>query len=402
MPLAPAVLRPTVAVLVAAALALTWPAVTPAARSSGGSQRDSLGAPGTLVRAAPLPRRLWIPDTTRAAFRLTHVTTNAFGRRALSTGAVFVPKGRAPRGGWPVISWAHGTSGLGDACAPSRVGPALPERDRPYLARWMREGYAIVASDYVGLGTPGLMAYLHGRSTAHSVVDMVKAARSHARRRPPGQRLARRWVVVGQSQGGGAAIYTARHATRFGGRGLDYRGAVGTGVPAYIERILTVFGPGVPPGALGAATTAYLAYIFTSLRYVHPELGIDRILTATGRRYLRLAETACVHDFERRLQGVRVGDFFTGRIDSRPRIEPTLERYMAMPERGFDRPFFMGHGRRDTDVPYGQTSDYVRALRRNGEPVTFRTYDNDHSGTLIESQRDTIPFVRRLFGRRSG
>ena len=139
--------------------------------------------PGTVVKAAPLRHGLWIPGTTSRAFKLTYVTSDARGRRALSTGTLFLPKGRAPRRGWPVVSWAHGTSGLGDACAPSRVGPALPRRDRPYLANWMREGYAVVASDYAGLGTPGLPAYLNGRSEAHNIVDIVKAARAYAGRR---------------------------------------------------------------------------------------------------------------------------------------------------------------------------------------------------------------------------
>ena len=36
------------------------------------------------------------------------------------SGSVAVPKGKAPKGGWPVITWAHGTTGLADSCAPSR------------------------------------------------------------------------------------------------------------------------------------------------------------------------------------------------------------------------------------------------------------------------------------------
>jgi hypothetical protein len=380
-----------------AAALLTAVAIVPAApataSSSGG--RPALGPPGTVIAGEPLKRSLWLPSSRRA-YVLRYVTTNSFGRRALSTGTVFVPRGPAPRGGWPVLSWAHGTSGLGDACAPSRVGPALPSRDRPYLGAWLRRGYAIVASDYVGLGTPGLMPYLDGRATAHSVVDMVKAGRSFAARRlAPRDRLSRRWAAIGQSQGAGAAIYTARYATRFGGPGLDFRGAVGTGTPAYIERVVPAFGPG--PAAVSPALTAYLAYIYASLRYVHPELRIDSILTPTGRRYLRLAETRCVVDFERDLEGVRIGDFFSAPVSSLPNIVATARRYMGMPEDGFDRPFFMGHGTRDNDVPFTLTNDYVRALRANGEPVTFRTYDNDHSGTLLQSPRHTVPFVRGLF-----
>ena len=70
---------------------------------------------------------------------------------------------------------------------------------------------------------------------------------------------------------------------------------------------------------------------------------------------------------------------------------------MAMPEKGFDKPFFMGHGFRDTDVPYTVTLPYVQRLKANGQPLTFKTYDTDHSGTVIQSQEDTHPFVRKLF-----
>jgi hypothetical protein len=265
----------------------------------------------------------------------------------------------------------------------------------------MREGYAVVASDYAGLGTPGLMAYLHGRSTAHNVVDMVKAARRFAREHlAPRRRLARRWAAVGQSQGGGAAIYTARHATAFGGTELDYRGAVGTGTPANIETLISLAGPKMPPVALTPGLTAYVAYIFTSLRDVHPELGIDDILTGTGRKYLDLAETACTFAFEAQLDGVSIGDFFTRPVITLPRFSATVRAYMGMPADGFDKPFFMGHGLLDADVPYAATAPYVATLLANGEPVTFKSYAADHSGTLIESQKDTLPFVRALLAAR--
>jgi Secretory lipase len=356
--------------------------------------------PGTVVAAKPLRHGLWIPGTTSHAFKLTYVTTDARGRRALSTGTVFVPKGQAPRGGWPVISWSHGTSGLGDRCAPSVVGPALPRRDRPYLANWMREGYAIVASDYVGLGTPELPAYLNGRSEAHNIVDVVKAGRAYVRSHlSAASRLARKWVVIGQSQGAGASIYTARYATAFGGRGLDYRGGVGTGTPAYIEKVVNAVGPGFPQ--LSGATNAYLAYIFASLRRVYPKLELEGILTSSGRKYLKLAETQCVNTFEKTVEDVDFGRFFTRAVSGLPNFAPTVVRYMAMPETGFDKPFFMGHGRKDADVPYALTIPYVEKLKANHQPLTFKSYNSDHSGTLLKSQKDTHPFVRKLFaGRR--
>jgi hypothetical protein len=292
-----------------------------------------------------------------------------------------------------VISWAHGTSGLADKCAPSLVGPALPKRDRPYLANWMREGYAVVASDYAGLGTPGLMAYLNGRSEAHNIVDIVKAGRAYARKQS--SLLARKWVVIGQSQGAGAAIYTARYATKFGGRGLDYRGAVGTGTPAYIEKVVHALGPTFPD--LSPGLSEYMIYILAGMRWTYPDLGIDDVLTPVGRKYLKLGETRCGTSFEADLEGVSLKTFFTRNLATLPNFVKTTDTYMAMPESGFDKPFFMGHGLKDMDVPYNLTKPYVDELKANHEPLTFKTYNKDHSGTLLASQKDTHPFVRKLF-----
>jgi hypothetical protein len=352
----------------------------------------ALPKPGTVVDSAPLRKGLWIPGATSRAWKLTYVTKDSHGHRALSTGTVFVPRGRPPKGGWPVISWAHGTSGLGDSCAPSKVGPLLPERDWPYLRTWMRQGYAVVASDYVGLGTPGLMPYLDGKATAHSVVDMVKAGRAFTADRRPRLRLSGTWVTIGQSQGAGGAIYTARYATAYGSPGLDYRGAVGTGTPAYIEDYVMLLGPEVPP--LTADLAAYLTYILASLRDVHPELGIDGILTAEGKHYLAMAEQECVDPFEAKLDGVNVGDWFTEPVALLPNFAQTLSDYMAMPTSGFDKPFFMANGLTDTDVPFAIVAPYVAQLEANGEPVEFHTYPTDHNGTMAASLQDSIPFVR--------
>lgn len=376
--------------IAAAMLAVTVAASVTAFAPTVAATPAVTGEIGDVVSARSLPPELWIPGASSAE-ALTYVTTDTFGDKALSTGTMFLPQGTAPEGGWPVISWAHGTSGLGDSCAPSVVGPAAAGRDRSYLANWLAQGYAIVASDYAGLGTPGLQAYLDGRSTAHNVVDMVEAGRNHS------GELSRSWVTIGQSQGAGAAIYTARYATEFGGPDLDYRGAVGTGTPAYIEKLVAVGGPGVPPVALPSGLTAYVSYIVAALRYSHPELGLDGILTPVGQRYAALAETACVSDFEDQLAGVKVGDFFTEPLSSLPNFTAVLDDYMAMPETGFDKPFFMGHGIEDTDVPFPTTAAYAARLAANGQPVTFEPYVADHSGTLLLSQSATIPFVAGLF-----
>ena len=314
-----------------------------------------------------------------------------------STGTVFIPHGQPPKGGWPVVSWAHGISGLGDSCAPSKVGPVLRQRDWSYLRTWMRQGYAVVASDYVGLGTPGLMPYLDGKATAHSVVDMVKAGVAFTAGKKPRLRLSKRWVTIGQSQGGGASVYTARYATQYGGKQLDFRGAVGTGTPAYIEDYVKLLGPQDPP--LTADLNAYLVYIVASLRDVHPELRINEILTDAGKHYVGLAEVQCDEEFAKTMDGVLISTLFKEPMALRPGINEALDDYMKMPESGFDTPVFMAHGALDIDVPYAQSARYGEQLEARGEPVRFETYPTDHSGTMQASLEDTIPFVRRQFRR---
>jgi Secretory lipase len=378
------------AVLAAAACALGTVVGTATTAGASAPMRPD----GTVLRVQPLDPALWVPGTAHG-YRLTYVSRDGFGRQAETTGEVLLPAGQAPPGGWPVISWAHGTSGLADACAPSRVGPAEQARDFSYLATWMQQGYAIVGTDYAGLGTPGLPAYLNGASEAHNIVDMVTAARAFANGRlPASMHLARKYVIIGQSQGGGAAIYTARYATALGGPALDYRGAVGTGTPANVEKVLLPLGPESPPVALTPGITSYIAYIFAGLRRFHPELGIDGILTAEGRHYLALAEQECVDPFEAELGGVNVGDWFTRPVATLPNFAQTLSDYMAMPTSGFDEPFFMANGLTDTDVPFAIVAPYVAQLEANGEPVEFHTYPTDHNGTMAASLADSIPFVR--------
>lgn len=347
-------------------------------------------APGTVTASETLPRDLWYPGSADAK-KLTYWTTGATGEPALSTGTVFVPEGPAPEGGWPVLSWAHGTVGLGDGCAPSVVGPGARERDFAYLGTWLDQGYAVVASDYAGLGTPGTMAYLDGKSEAHNVVDMVKAGRAVE------PSLSNTWVAIGQSQGAGAAITTARYATEFGGPDLDYRGAVGTGVPAYIENIVALAGPGFPPVALPGGLTVYSLYILAGLNAAHPELDLPSLLNDSGRSWLAKAETECYDQLKSAASGLVIGSLFAKPLSTIPNIQGVLADYMGVPETGYDKPFFMGQGLKDTDIIMPSTLLLASTLARNGEPVTFKTYPTDHSGTMAASLPDTLPFVRALF-----
>lgn len=135
-------------------------------------------------------------------------------RNAVATsGIIALPRTEPPAGGFPVISWAHGTVGVADLCAPSRDQPASQAHPmnvyvHTLLNAFLREGWAVVMTDYEGLGSTGRRhPYLLGVSEAAGVLDVVRAAR-----RLFGTRISSRFAIVGHSQGGQAALFAASQA----------------------------------------------------------------------------------------------------------------------------------------------------------------------------------------------
>lgn len=341
-------------------------------------------APGSVVSEETMPADAQLAGTY-AARRLTYWTEGPTGRPALSTGAVYVPDGPVPVGGWPVVSWAHGTTGVADVCAPS-FGEAT-DFTHPYLGAWLAAGFAVVATDFVGLGTEGTHAYLHGRSEGRAVIDMVRAARAVT------PDLSPTWVVVGHSQGGHAAMAAAHEATRYAPE-LDYRGAVATGTPANLEELFPLGGPGFPDLGL-TGLTGFAAYVIDGLRVARPDIDVDDYLTPVGAEVARKSEQLCLTDLL-----AAIGEVGVGEMLARPLGEDTfrsaLRDYLAVPTTGYDRPLFVGHGLPDTTVPYPLGAKLAADLALNGQDVTFRTYPGEHRESAFESLPDATAFARAL------
>ncbi|MGV9709672.1 alpha/beta hydrolase family protein [Gordonia sp. NPDC003424] len=394
--------RALAAIAVALAAATTLTTATAAAAPlpataapnwSGLDVRDYSGPvparAGTLMATVPLAPGLGIPGAARA-YRILYATPNQHGTMATSTGAVFLPPGTPPPGGRPVIAWAHGTTGLGDECTPSAQPRSA--RDSAYLAHWLRQGYAVVSTDYVGLGTPGLMSYLNGETEAHSIVDSVKAAQQM------GLPLSKRWVIVGQSQGAGAALNAAQRATALSrGSGLDYRGVVATGTPANIEQVVALGGPAFPPVTLPAGLNTYATYIMAGFIEARPDLRPQSVLTPLGASLVDQARHLCYPEMVALMTGRDLRTLFRAPIDSIPGIRPALTEYMGTPYRGYDRPIFLGQGLLDTDVPAPSALSLYAQMRAAGQPVELHVYPTkDHSGTVLASMPDSTPFVARI------
>ncbi|WNG17867.1 alpha/beta hydrolase family protein [Cystobacter fuscus] len=142
---------------------------------------------------------------------VVYVSESVHGKPIAVSGIIALPKKAAPPGGYPVISWAHGTVGCADDCAPSRdvAGTqAHPFNAFPHvlLNKFLDRGWAVVMTDYEGLGTAGPHPYLLGKSQARGILDIVRAARQlHPE-------ISNQLAIVGHSQGGQAALFGAHHA----------------------------------------------------------------------------------------------------------------------------------------------------------------------------------------------
>jgi Secretory lipase len=126
---------------------------------------------GTLVRYEPVDG---VDVGGATAWRIMYVSESLEGEPIVVTGTALVPPGAAPTGGRPVLTIAHGTSGIADECAPSKH-PAATELS--LMGPFVDAGYLVVLSDYEGLGTSGRHPYLVGESEGRGVLDAALAAR---------------------------------------------------------------------------------------------------------------------------------------------------------------------------------------------------------------------------------
>ena len=232
-------------------------------------------------------------------------------------------------------------------------------------------------------------------STARAVVDSVVAAHGF------GLPLSPRWAIVGQSQGGAAAVSSARWATEFSaGSGLDYRGVVATGTPAGIEQVVRRAGPEMAlPPELGPAVNSYAAYILAALREARSDLDVDSVLTPQGLEAATFAETVCKPALDAALADRTPAQFFRAPLVSVPGAAAALDAHLGIPVDGYDRPIFLGVGLLDRDVPPSSTLSLHDQLSANHQDVTLRVYpDDDHSGTVLASLPDSTPFLQTALG----
>jgi hypothetical protein len=131
------------------------------------------GPAGTLIREEALPS----VDPGIRVWRVLYTSTDEDGRPIAVSGVMAAPTGAPPAGGWPIVAWAHGTVGVASRCANSTQDDGGVQRIPDFVAL-VTAGNVLVATDYPGIGTPGMHPYLVGQSEGRSVLDSVRAGRN--------------------------------------------------------------------------------------------------------------------------------------------------------------------------------------------------------------------------------
>jgi Secretory lipase len=338
------------------------------------------GAPGTVIWAEPIAA----PRGARA-WRVLYHSRTIHDRDVAVSGLVVAPDREPPPGGFPVIAYAHGTTGLADACAPSRRAHPLDAAtdqdaaaDLPVPPFW-DAGYVVAATDYEGLGTPGRHPYLVGGSEARGVLDSIRAAWAI-----PEANAGADAAIVGISQGGHAALFSGELADAYA-PDAGVKGVVALAPGAELAQAAmllmsdeTVVGFGVAIGAGFAAA--------------YPELRLEDVLTPSALERLDVLDTGCIDDILEAYAGP-AGETLRLEALARPPWPALLDE--NTPGRvPTSVPIFVGQGEADPLVVPELTDALVTRLCAIGDEVTYRRYPGEsHSGVVEASQDDVLGWI---------
>jgi hypothetical protein len=374
----------------AAALALTAAATAAVAVPA---QADTDGVPpglrGRVLTDRPQTGTSALPGASVNRL-VTYTSEGVDGRPITVSGTVSLPRTAPPPGGWPVISWAHGTTGTADVCAPSADTADGPAHDyvsltSRYLDKWVSRGYVVVQTDYEGLGTPGGHPYMNGRSAANTVLDMVRAARALDRR------VGRAWFAVGHSQGGHAALFTA--AARQRPRDLDLLGVVSLAPGGYGLSQTVDFIRSRQPGAQYAL--AFLPVLLTGAEAADPAVVPEELLTEEARPLLESGRSECTARHRERAATFPVDKVFRPEADTGP-----LTAYLRGQEPvglNLRVPTLVAQGTADVLVSKPTTDLLVGDLCRRSPDLVYRVYQGaDHRAVIDGSFAEALDFAEGL------
>ncbi|MBK0419925.1 DUF308 domain-containing protein [Leucobacter sp. CSA1] len=338
--------------------------------------RDVPDAPGQLIRAEPFTRG--VPEGA-IGWRILYTSSRADGTPAVASGLVVVPE-NGP-GHWPVADWPHGTTGFGQQCAPSLLEDPFGSGALFVLPEIIDRGWALVATDYIGLGTEGPHPYLIGEDSARASLDAVRAAGQLG----PAD-LSTDVVAWGHSQGGGAALWSGASAADYSPE-LTLHGvaalAPAANLPALVRNLPNVTGGSV-----------FASFVVAAYTENYPDVTWREYIRPGAEQTVRSMSTRCLSE-----PGMLVSVLDVLALSADPAIfrdDPTAGPLGArlaqnVPRATIPAPVLIGQGEADTLVIPAAQQEYVDEVRAAGGQIDYRTYPGVDHVPLVEADSPLIP-----------
>jgi alpha-beta hydrolase superfamily lysophospholipase len=334
---------------------------------------------GTLIRA----QRVSAPGLDGTAYRVMYLSQTVSGVPDPVTGLVIVPGRRPPAGGYPVITWGHGSDGLAEQCAPSLD----PVSDVPLANQLLAQGWEITASDGQGYaaGTPGPAPYLVGTSAARNVIDIVRAARQL-----PAAHASSRYVVWGHSEGGQTALFTMQAAAGYA-PDLRLEGVVAGAPPSQFSAMYQVLAAGPYHHYLFMVAGGY------NTAYGSQAAPLGQVLTPFGLSKLPVLSQDC--DVASAIDTYPAARLFK----ADPFTVPAWQRLLAANDPGTFTapsrvPLLIIQGGDDTEVPVISTQLLAAHLCGIGQVLQRWIYPGQtHTSVFTPSAPDMIGWIAARF-----
>ena len=202
-------------------------------------------------------------------------------------------------------------------------------------------------------------------------------------------------VLIGQSQGGGAAFATAGYFKSYAFE-LNVRGAVATGTPYFSPEAQVALDAARPKDAVDPLL-GYGFYVMSLLEQIDPTFHIEDYVTDTALPVVRHSATTCFTALAREItdKGLTYNNSYKKDISPLTARAYALMGYQTL---DLNRPVFMGTGAVDRDVPPGMQLSLGADACKAGSVIEQHVYPGlDHSGTVNGSTADSSVFVRKIF-----
>lgn len=323
---------------------------------------DTGSGSGSVISAETMPNLpLTIDKSAMNAARVVYRSTQSGdGTQTEVSGSVFTPVGDAPDGGWPVISFGHGTTGIDTDCAPSI------RRDLMGLgalaAGYTKSGYAVAITDYQGLGHDGVHPYLDNETAGYNIIDAVRALRHVF------PDVSARWAAFGGSQGGGA-VWAANELAAGYAPDLELVGsaslAPGANMVGLVDKALD--------GTLTSDQAPLLQWVLESIARAQPDFDLDQYRSGSAAQDWD-ALTACTQSgaSARNDAVARIGDhdFAPATDGAADRLREILARF-AVPRQVASAPMLVVYGDADTFIDVHWTDEALQKACALGDVITI-------------------------------